>query len=143
METMRPLQTFDKYTLMCRENKYNFYGVLDGHGGPRASEFAKNDLSGRLARVSFAPHPCSFLHGANMHTPHNNGSSLFCDARAGIFVAAVHVCVRVLMMPPLHTSFAPQLQRLQGRGPLSAQDGDKFFHQVFVEVPPLFFPQAA
>jgi len=34
-----------------RKNDLNYYGVLDGHAGARASEFAKNDLPGRLARV--------------------------------------------------------------------------------------------
>lgn len=32
------------------ENSFNFYGVLDGHAGFRASEFAKTDLHSRLSR---------------------------------------------------------------------------------------------
>jgi len=37
-------------------SNYNFYGVLDGHAGAQASEFAKNDLPSRLARVICCVH---------------------------------------------------------------------------------------
>ena len=58
-----------------RKNNLNYYGVLDGHAGARASEFAKNDLPGRLARVHDCMHcviidmhnrsSCFFVHGTS------------------------------------------------------------------------------
>jgi serine/threonine protein phosphatase PrpC len=45
-------ETRDKAWALCRQNQFNFYGVLDGHAGQRASEFTKNDLPSRLSRVT-------------------------------------------------------------------------------------------
>ena len=36
---------------LAGNSSFNFYGVLDGHAGAQASEFAKNDLPSRIGRV--------------------------------------------------------------------------------------------